>query len=137
MNTNRHRDPRNTKSVLGQAYWRHHARVMNQMQPKIMGHVTTAVLEGIEAFAADNPDSPVAQTHEEMLRTIAPDVTAGGPQTVSRFSELYENAYDSVFPATRAYLKVRHEVDEISSSHSLSVFDLETLHAFRPRSSTE
>ena len=79
---------------------------------------------------ADNANSPVAPAHEEMLRTIVPDVTAGGPQTVSRFSELYENVYDAVFPATRAYLKVRHGVDKISSSHSLSVFDLETLHAF-------
>ena len=130
MSTKPHRDPRNTKSVLGRAYWQHHARVIIQMQPRIMGHVTTAVLEGIESFATGNPDSSVAQMHEEMLSAIAPDVAAGDPQTVSRFSELYDSAYDAVFPATRAYLKVRHEVDEISSSLSLSVFDLVTLHAF-------
>ena len=130
MSTKPHRDPRNTKSVLGRAYWQHHARVIIQMQPRIMGHVTTAVLEGIESFATGNPDSSVTQMHEEMLSAIAPDVAAGDPQTVSRFSELYDSAYDAVFPATRAYLKVRHEVDEISSSLSLSVFDLVTLHAF-------
>ena len=130
LNTNRHRDPRKTNSALGQTYWQHHARVTNGMQPKIMGHVSIDVLEGIEVFACDNPGSSVAQMYKEMLAGIGPDATAGDPQTVSQFSELYDSAYDAVFPTTRAYLEVRHEVDEISSSLSLSVFDFETLHAF-------
>ena len=79
MISNRHHDPRNTSSQLGRAYWQHHARVMAETQPKIMGHITTAVLEGIESFATNNPESPVARMREEMLQVIGSDTLAGDP----------------------------------------------------------
>lgn len=84
------RDPRRTESVLGQIYWQHHDRAIEQMQPQIMGHVSIDVLEGIESFAAGNPNSPVVKLRAEMLRAIGPDAAAGDPQTVSRFNALYE-----------------------------------------------
>ena len=121
--------PRNTNSALGRAYWEHHASVMRQTQPKIMGHVAIDVLERIERFACDNPDSPVAQMHQEMLAAIGPDATAGDPQTVSRFSDLYRDASGIVFPASGAFLAASHAVGELTRSHSLAAIDLATLRA--------
>ena len=115
--------------MLGQSYWRHHTRVLNEMQPKIMGYVSIDVLEGIEVFANGNPGSPVAQMQKQMLAAIGPDATAGDPQTVSRFSDLYRSASDIVFPATCAFLTACHAVNEVASSHSLSAIDLATLRA--------
>ena len=129
MNTKPHRDPRDTKSRLGQAYWQHHRRVIAETQPKIMGHVTTAVLDGIESFATRNPNSAVARMREEMLQAIGPDTPAGDPGAVARFSDLYKNASDLVFPATGAFLTACHDLNEYSSSHSLSSIDLDTLRA--------
>ncbi len=82
------RDPRYTKSRLGQAYWRYHSRVMAETQPKIMGHVTTAVLEGIETFATDNPNSDVARVRGELLQAMGSGIPAGDPGAVARFSDL-------------------------------------------------
>ena len=87
MKTNQNHDPRNAKTQLGRAYWQHHARVMADTQPKIMGHVTMTVLEGIESFATDNPESPVARMREEMLQAIGPDTLAGDPDSVKRFPD--------------------------------------------------
>ena len=129
MKTDRHRDPRNTNSQLGRAYWQHHARVMAETQPKIMGYVTMAVLEGIESFATDNPGSLVAQMRKEMLQAIGPDTPAGDPDAVERFSALYKDASAIVFPATSGYLAVCHALNEYSTSHSLSSIDLEILRA--------
>ena len=129
MNTKPHRDPLDTKSRLGQAYLQHHRRVIAETQPKIMGHVTTAVLDGIESFATNNPNSPVAPMREEMLQAIGPDIPAGDPAAVARFSYLYKNASDLVFPATGAFLTACHDLNEYSSSHSLSSIDLDTLRA--------
>ena len=126
MSPNERRDPRRTNSELGRLYWQHHDRVMQRVQPQIMGHISIEVLEGIESFAIDNPGSPVARMREGMLQTIISNSVAGDPQTVSRFSDLYEKAYGMVYPATRAYLKVYHNVDEISSNHSLAIIDLRT-----------
>ena len=111
MKTDRHRDPRNTNSQLGRAYWQHHARVM------------------AESFATDNPGSLVAQMREEMLQAIGPDTPAGDPDAVERFSALYKDASAIVFPATSAYLAVCHALNEYSTSHSLSSIDLEILRA--------
>ena len=129
MNTKPHRDPRNTKSRLGQAYWQHHRRVIAEMQPKIMGHVRTGVLDDIESFATSNPNSAVARMREEMLQAIGPDIPAGDPGAVALFSDLYKNASDLVFPATGAFLTVCHDLNQYSSSHSLSSIDLDTLRA--------
>jgi len=129
LNAKPRRDPRDTKSRLGQAYWQHHRRVMNDTQPKIMGHVTIDVLEGIESFAARNPHSCVARMHGEMLQAIGPDIPAGDPGAVARFSELYKSASDLVFPATAAFLAACHGLRGYSSSHSLSSIDLGTLRA--------
>lgn len=130
LRKNETRDPCQTKSKLGQLYWQHYVSVIRQVQPQLIGHVTTEVLEGIEEFTESNPGSPVANWHKEMMQTIGPGSTAGDPQIVSRFSGLYEQAYDAVFPATRAYLKIRRAVDEISSSHSLNAIDLAVLRGF-------
>ena len=127
MKTNRSHDPRDTKSQLGRAYWQHHARVMTDTPPKIMGHVTMAVLEGIESFATDKPESPVARMREEMLQAIGPDTPAGDPDAVERFSALYKNASNIVFPATSAYLTVCHALNEYSTSHSLYSIELDIL----------
>ena len=104
MKTNRHRDPRNTKSSLGQAYWQHYARVMVETQQKTMGHISTAVLEGIESFATDNPESQVVWMWNEMLRAIGPNTPAGNRESIVRFSTLYKDASDIVFPSTSAYI---------------------------------
>ena len=129
LSNSERRDPHHTESVLGQLYWQHRARVINQMESKIMDHVSTEVLEGIESFAADNPNSPVAKMRAEMLRTIASDTEAGDSQAVSRFSELYSDATRIVFPAASAFLSVCHSVNQYSSSHTLSAIDLATLRA--------
>ena len=129
MNAKTRRDPRDTKSRLGQAYWQHHRRVINDTQPKIMGHVTIDVLEGIESFAARNPHSNVARMHGEMLKAIGPHIPAGDPGAVARFCELYKSASDLVFPATAAFLSACHGLSGYSSSHSLSSIYLETLQA--------
>ena len=121
------RDPRRTESKLGLAYWQHYNRVMQRTRAAVMGHVSITVLEGIETFAVANPDSPVAKLHADMLQGIGPDAAAGNPQTVSNFNTLYQQAYDTVFPATRAYLNISHALHGISSSHSLFAIDLETL----------
>ena len=125
MNTN----PHNTKSRLGHAYLRHRARVMAEVQPKIMGHVELAVLDGIESFATDDPDGSVARMHEEMLQAIGLDVPAGNLGAVARFSGLYRDASELVFPATTAFLTVCDDLGEYSSSYSLSSIDLDTLRA--------
>lgn len=130
MSTNERRDPRRTNSELGRLYWQHHDRVMQRVQPQIMGHISIEVLEGIESFAIDNPGSPVVRMREDMLQTISPRSIAGEPQAVSQFSDLYEKAYGMVYPATRTYLKVYHNVDEISSSHSLNAINLGDLRTF-------
>ena len=101
MNTKPPPDPRNTNSRLGQAYWQHHRRVIAETQPKIMGHVTTSVLDGIESFSTSNPNSVVAGMREEMLRALGPDIPAGDPGTVARFSDLYKNASNLVFSSDR------------------------------------
>ena len=129
MNTNPHRDPRNTKSQLGRAYWQHHARVMAETQPKIMGYVSIDVLDGIETFATDNPDSSVVRMREEMMQAIGPDIPAGDPDAVERFEALYTDASDIVFPATSSYLAVCHALNEYSNSHSLSSIELDILRA--------
>ena len=129
MNAKPNRNPRDTKSVLGQAYWQHHDRVLAPIRPKIMGHVTTDVLEGIESFATNNPNSAVASMREEMLQAIGPDVPAGDPAAVARFSDLYKNASDLVFPTTEAFLRACHALHGYSSSHSLSSIDRDTLRA--------
>ena len=126
---NRNRDPRDTKSHLGRAYWQHHARVMVETRSKIMGHVSIDALDGIESFVTENPDSPVARMHKEMMQAIGPDLPAGDPDAVERFNALYKDASDIVFPATSAYLAVCHALHEYSTSHSLSSIDLEILRA--------
>jgi len=130
LSTNERRDPRRTNSELGRLYWQHHDRMMQRVQSQIMGHISIEVLEGIESFAIDNPGSPVARMREDMLQAISSNSVAGDPQTVSRFSDLYEKAYGMVYPATRAYLKVYHNVDEISSSYSLTAINLDDLRTF-------
>lgn len=129
MKMNRNRNPRDTKSCLGRAYWEHHGRVMAETQPKIMGHVSIDVLDGIESFVSENPDSPVARIHKEMMQAIGPDIPAGDPEAVERFSARYRDASAIVFPATSAYLAVCHALHEYSTSHSLSSIDLELLQA--------
>ena len=129
MKTNRYRDPRNTKSQLGRAYWQHHARVMAETQPKIMGHIEMAVLEGIESFATDNPESPVAGMRQQMLQAIGPNTADGDPEAIERFSALYKDASDIVFPATSAYLAVCHTLNEYSTSLSLYSIELDILRA--------
>ena len=120
-------DPRKTDSALGRAYWAHHDRVIKQTQPKIMGWVSINVLEGIERFAGDNPDSLVAQMHREMIAVIGPDATADDPEVVSRFGDLYRDASNIVFPASNAFLAASHAVGELTHSHSLAAVDLATL----------
>ena len=124
------RNPRRTDSELGQAYWQHHDRVSQPTRSNIMGHVSIEVLEGIDSFAAQEPNSTVAKLKADMLQAIGPDADAGHPHTVSRFNASYEKAYDTVFPATRAYLKISHAVNEIASAYSLSAIDLEILRSF-------
>ena len=87
------------------------------------------VLEGIESFATDNPESPVARMREEMLQAIGPDTLAGDPDSVKRFCDLYNDASDIVFPATSAYLAVCHALHEYSTSHSLYSIELDILRA--------
>lgn len=122
-------DPRTTNSQLGRAYWQHYTHVMADAQLKIMGNVNTAVLDGIESFATDNPSSPVVQMHEEMLRAIRPDIPPGNPDSVERFSDLYNRASAIVFPASSAYLAACHALNEYSTSHSLSSIELDVLRA--------
>ena len=129
MNTKPHRDPCNTTSQLGQAYLEHYRRVIAETRPKLMDHVSPAVLDGIESFAINNPDSAVARMREEMLQAFAPDVPAGDPGAVARFSDLHKNASDLVFPATGAFLRACHDLNAYSSSHSLYSIDLDTLQA--------
>ena len=121
------RDPRRTDSELGQAYWQHRDRVSQPTRSNVMGHVSIEVLEGIDSFAAQELNSSVAKLKADMLQAIGPDADAGHPHTVSRFNASYEQAYDTVFPATRVYLNISHAVNEIASAHSLSAIDLETL----------
>ena len=127
MSSNRKCDPRNTKSQLGQAYWQHYSRVMDITQPKIMGDISITVLEGIESFATDNPMSSLYKIWKDMLDALGPDKPAGDPETVKRFRSLYKEASDIVFPATNAYLKVCHALNQISTSYSLSLIELDIL----------
>ena len=129
LKMNRHRDPGNTNSQLGRAYLQLYARVMVETQPKLMGYVSMDVMDGIESFAIDNPRSQVAQMREEMLQAIGPDTPAGDPDAIGRFSAKYKDASAIVFPATSAYLAVCHALHEYSTSHSLSLIDLEILRA--------
>lgn len=129
MSTDDRSDPRRTDSLLGQCYQQHYARVMKQVQPKLLGHVSIEVLDGIESFALNNPDSQVAQIRDDMLTAIGPHAPAGDPEAIKRFSDLYKTASDTVFPATAAFLNVCHFLNEYSSSHSLSAIDLKTLRA--------
>ena len=122
-------DPRKTNSALGRAYWAHHDRVIRQTQPKTMGYVEVDVLEGIEQYALDKPDSRAAQMRGEMIAVIGPAAAAGDPNVVSRFGSLYDEASSIVYPASSAFLAACHAVGEVTSSHSLTAIDLTTLRA--------
>ena len=127
MGTKNH-NPQHTESELGQTFCQYYCRLARPTQSTLMGHVSIKILEGIESFAADNPKSAVARLQADMLQAIGSDTVAGDPHTVSCFNELYEQAYEIVFPATRAYLKICHDVNEIASAHSLSAIELDTIH---------
>lgn len=123
------RDPRRTESVLGQAYSQHYERVMDRVRPMVMDDVSIRVLDGIEAFANDHPGSPVALLWQKMVEAIGPGIPAGEAAYVERFTALYKEAGDIVFPATGAFLAALHELSEYSASHSLSVIEEDFLRA--------
>ena len=101
--------------------------MIEQVKPKI---IFIEVLEGIECVADNNPASPVAKIREDMLRVTGVGFAGGDPQAISRFSELYTEASDIVFPMTNVFLTVCNDVNELSSSHSLAQIDSEMLRAF-------
>ena len=84
--------------------------MIEKTRGRIMANVSIEVLEGIERFAGDNPDSPVAQMHREMIAVIGPDAAAGNPGIVSRFSDLYRNESSVVFPASNSFLAASRNV---------------------------
>ncbi len=89
MGTKNH-NPQHTESELGQGFCQYYCRLAWSTQSTLMGHVSIEILEGIEPFAADNPESAVARLQADMLQAIGSDTVAGDPHTVSCFNELYD-----------------------------------------------
>ena len=86
-------------------------------------------LRGSSITPGDHPDSLAAKMHGEMIAVIGPDATAGDPEVVSRFGDLYRGASNIVFPGSNAFLAAIHAVRELTRSHSLAAIDLTTLRA--------
>ena len=87
------------------------------------------VLEIIDSFSTDNPSAPFAQMRDEMLQAAGLYTTAGEPDAVEQFRYRYKEASDIVFPASSAYLKLCHALDENFTSFSLSLTELDKLRA--------
>ena len=128
MYTNEHHNQPRESSELTQSYLQFRER-LKQKRLQIAAPVDTEILDGIESFATDNPDSHVAEIRRNMLRAIEPDTSASDPNTAACFSDLYKKACDIVYPATTAFLDTCNAVNELSSNHSLSSMGLEELRA--------
>ena len=124
MITNEPYDPYRSNSKLVQRYLAHRVCVIEQIKPKI---ILVEVLEGIEHFADDNPASLVAEMRKAMLCVTEDGFAGGDPKAISRFSELYTEASDIVFPMTNAFLAACDVVNELSYSHSLAQIGSEAL----------
>lgn len=128
MYANEHHNPVYTKSELTQSYLQFRER-LRQKGLQIAAPVDTEILDGIESFATDNPDSRVARIREDMLRMIGPDIRASDPNAASFFPDLYRKSCDIVYPATSAFLDTCNAVNAVSSNHSLSSMGSEELRA--------
>ena len=89
MGTKYH-NPQHTESELGQTFCQYYCRLARPTQSTLMGQVSIKILERIESFAADNPESAVARLQADMLQAIGSD-TVAGDRTPSRASMSYTN----------------------------------------------
>ena len=127
MNINRKNNPHSIKSRLAKLYSQYYNRITKQARKHILGDVSITVLEGIDSFANKNPGSVADKMRTKMLEVISSHTSVVDEQAESYFKNYYEQAYDDVYPAIRAYILACHPVNDISESHSLSSIDLEML----------
>ena len=126
--TNNNHDATGMYGVLAQSFMQFRER-LKPGQFKFGAPIDPEVLQGIESYAAQNPDSAVAQMRAEMLRLMGPNRPVIDPSAFKHLNGLYRKTSAIVYPATVAFLDASHDVNEYSLSQSLSAMDLGELYA--------
>jgi hypothetical protein len=124
------RDPRKTTAELGKAYMRHHARVVNSVQPAIMGWISIEVLEGIESIAKKSADGEVARLHAKLLHLFQTAPESIDKDFIDNFKKTYREAEKATFPASFSLQKHMRELSGVTSHHSLSSINPSVLRSF-------
>ena len=120
-------DPRQTQAQLGRAYWAFYEHTLADLKPQFLPWVDIADVEAVEAVARQTAGSEVSALHQKMLEKLQDLASNNTDVGREEFKGLYDQAVGLTLPATCAFLRHSHAIRAITSSHSLSAVDLNTL----------
>ena len=114
-------------SVAWQCWQGHQRRVVNAMQPLILGEIEEAIVDGIEARAGRDPNGRIAALHGDLVALLRLQDLHERPDDLKRAGEVYDEARRLTFPADAAYLNHRWELGGLTTNASLMAVEREVL----------
>lgn len=115
------------KSVAWQCWLGHRARVVGAMQPMILGEISEAIIDGIEARAGKDPASRIAALHRDLISLLQLRDLHRRPDDLKRAREVYHEARKLTFPADAAFLKHSQELSGLTTNASLLAVERDVL----------
>ncbi len=122
--------PRSTKpSTIWQAYRHYRGRVTQSVQPAILGEFEEAVLEGIEARAAEDPGGKIAAAHADLLALLRQPNLHTDEAGLASTRALYNVARRATYPASAAFTDHAQGLSGLTNNSSMTEVDSDLLRA--------
>lgn len=115
------------KSFAWQCWQGHRARVVGAMQPVILGEISEAIVDGIEARAGKDPASRIATLHGDLISLLQLRDLHKRPDDIHRAREVYHEARKLTFPADAALRRHSQELSDLTTNASLLAVERDVL----------